>query len=318
MQEIQSGSFLTFDNSIREINEAALEEPKKFVLDTEQAYLQSLEQIAREIAGEEPMCRLVMIAGPSASGKTTTAHLLRDILQKLGVGSESISLDDFYLGTECAPLLPDGRRDFECLEALNLKELHRCLYGLATEGRCDMPIFDFQRRMPSSLKRSVVLNQRSIAVVEGIHALDPVLMEALPATRVRRIYISVKQGVTGRQGEMIGPNDVRLVRRIVRDSIFRSTGPDVTLGMWPDVMTGERKYIKPFRRDADFTINSFHAYELCVLKEKALPLLNTIQSSSPYLRQALRLTDTLRLFNPLSSSLVPADSIIREFIGKAQ
>lgn len=314
MENCRAG-YVTYRNSVNEINRAAEEDPEAFVADTEAAYQKNLDAIARRIASESPICRLVMIAGPSSSGKTTTAHRLIDALRKVGVKSVSISLDNFYFGEKMAPLLPDGSHDYESLEALDLDDIRRCLLGLVKDNACDMPVFDFERHMPYPYRRRIVLHEHEVAVVEGIHALNPELTSRLPEFRAHRIYISVKQGVDDGEKQIFGPNDIRLVRRIVRDHQFRGTSPDRTLQMWGNVMDGERKYIKPFRPFADSTVNSFHAYELCVLKNKALHLLHSVPEQSACFSRAQALARGLERVESVDPELVPADSIIREFIG---
>lgn len=314
MEELKT-KFITYRNSVEEINRAAQGDAQAFVLKAEQDYHKNIENIAKNIAGENPMCKLVMLAGPSSSGKTTTAHMLMNELHKVGIGCVSISLDDFYFGENRAPLLPNGKHDYECLEALNVDEIRKCLSGLVQNNRCEMPVFDFEQHVPYPHRRQVVLHDREVAVVEGIHALNPELISTLPALRVRRIYISVKQGILDCNNEILGPNDIRLVRRIVRDYNFRQTSPNTTLTMWPDVMRGERKYIKPFRKDADTTINSFHDYELCVLKEQALTLLHTVPKDSPNHAAAQKLVHALACLSSVDTALVPKTSMIREFIG---
>ncbi len=308
--------YATYRNGAEEINRAVRGDPKAFVDKTEADYHADIAAIAKEIVEENPVCRLVMLAGPSSSGKTTTAHLLKKALENAGVGSVSISLDDFYLGESLAPLLPDGKRNFECLEALNVSEIRKCLSSLVCDRRCEMPVFDFEQHVPYPHRRQVVLRDRDVAVVEGIHALNPTLLRDLPPKfRVHRIYISVKQGVRDCTGEILGPNDIRLIRRVVRDYHFRQTSPVATLSMWPNVMRGEYRYIKPFRGGADITVNSFHAYELCVLKEPAVKLLSTVPEDSPEREKAERLINAVSCLETVDPALVPKNSMIREFIG---
>ena len=307
--------FVEYQNSVQQINLAVSEDPEAFVARGEKDYHDNLRKIADRLAKEEPPCRLVMLAGPSASGKTTTAHLLAEALRERGTGAEIISLDDFYRGEHQAPLLPDGSHDYESVEALNVPEILQCLGELIEDGRCNMPVFDFTIRLPYPHRRQVVLEDREIAIVEGIHALNPLLIEGLPAQHIRRIYISVKQGIRDEAEELLGPNDMRLIRRIVRDKNFRGTQPGKTLGMWPNVMDGEYKYIKPFRTTADYTINSFHAHGPCVLKDQAVALLHTVPEDDPGWKTARTLLSALERFEPLDSRFVPKNSILREFIG---
>jgi uridine kinase len=180
-----------------------------------------------------------------------------------------------------------------------------------------MPVFDFEAHRPFPHRRSVTLKENGIALVEGIHALNPVLIGRLPSLKVKRIYISVKQGIQDGERPLLGPNDMRLIRRIVRDYGFRKTGPERTLGMWGTVMAGERNYIKPFRNLADFTVNSFHVYEPCVLRDQAIRLLHTVSEGSGCFGEARGLLAVLERFRPIDSGLVPRDSILREFIGPA-
>lgn len=308
--------YVAYRNSAEEINRAVRDDASAFVERAEAAYHANIAAIAEKIAAEGRACRLVMLAGPSSSGKTTTAHLLEQALEKIGIGCVSISLDDFYLGEGFAPVLPNGKRDFECLEALDVPEIRKCLSQLVYNSRCEMPVFNFDQHVPYPHRRQVVLHDNEVAVVEGIHALNPVLIGDLPMDcRAHRIYISVKQGVHDGEEELLGPNDIRLIRRVVRDYHFRHTTPSATLAMWPNVMRGEYHYIKPFRCNADITVNSFHAYELGVLREPAVALLSTVPEKDPEHEVAARLIAGLLHFEPIDPALVPKNSIIREFIG---
>ena len=308
--------FVEYQNSVQQINRAVEKDPESFVMAGEKAYHDNLNRIADHLTEEEPLCRLVMLAGPSASGKTTTAHLLAEILRKRGTGAQIISLDDFYRGEHQAPLLPDGSRNYESVDALNVPEILRCLGDLIEHGRCNMPVFDFSMQIPYPRRRQVVLENREVAIIEGIHALNPLLIQGLPVERIRRVYISVKQGIRDENGtQLLGPNDMRLIRRIVRDRNFRGTSPGMTLGMWPNVMNGEYRYIKPFRSSANFTINSFHAHGPCVLKNQAVALLHTVPKGDPGWETAQKLLNALERFDSVDSGLVPKDSILREFIG---
>ncbi len=308
-------SFVEYQNELSQINAIASTQPEAFVAQTEAAYHQNIRDIAASIAGQRQDCKLVMLSGPSSSGKTTTANLLRNAFQEINVDSTIISLDDFYRGEHQAPLLANGQHDYECLDALNVSEIETCLLNLTEKNRCDTPVFNFEIHMPYPHRRQVVLKEHDIAIVEGIHALNPIFIDKLPVNQVSKIYISVKQGIYEETNELFTANGVRLLRRIVRDYNFRGTKPGRTLQMWPSVMDGERKYIKPFRVGADYTINSLHAYEICVLSNQAIPLLKTISANHEYYDLACRLLSSLEKFVSISAEIVPKNSIIREFIG---
>lgn len=178
-----------------------------------------------------------------------------------------------------------------------------------------MPLFNFEVHQPFSYKKHVELKENEVAIVEGIHALNPVITDKLPAQGVKKIYISVKQGILNGDCELFDANDMRLVRRIVRDFNFRGTNAERTLTMWPSVMDGERKYIKPYRGEVDYTINSLHLYETCVLKEKAIKILEAVPSSSEQYTAAQNMVNVLSQFASIDDALVPHNSILREFIG---
>lgn len=307
-------NFVTYENELSKINAAAQSTPSDFVRETEEAFQRNLRGIAEAIQKQDGR-RLVMLFGPSSSGKTTASQLLREAFLKIGIPATMISLDDFYRGEKQAPLLPNGQHDYESVEALNIRELQTCLSALIEHHSCDMPLFNFEVRRPFSHRRHVELAENGIAIVEGIHALNPVITSHLPADRICTIYISVKQGIRSAQGELFSANDMRLVRRIVRDCNFRGTDADRTLSMWPSVMEGERKYIKPFRETADFTVNSLHLYEPCVLKNKAIEFLSRVPQESGAYAPAQNMLRTLSLFEAIPAELVPGNSILREFIG---
>jgi uridine kinase len=308
-------NFVEYQNELIKINDAASLNPKEFVLKAEYSYHEDINNIAKNIVNNKKGCKLIMLSGPSSSGKTTTSNLLKDALEKNGIGSTIISLDDFYRGEKQAPILPNGQHDYECVEALNIDEIKKCLLNLVNTNSCVMPIFNFETHTPFPYKRTVTLNENDIAIVEGLHALNPIFRSELPDKGVCKIYISVKQGIISSGRELFTANGMRLIRRIVRDYNFRGAKPERTLEMWPNVMVGERKYIKPFRPDADYTINSLHAYETCVLLNQAIPILKTVDSNDQQYSFCQRLIEILKEFVPINSEFVPKNSIIREFIG---
>ena len=308
-----STNYVEYKNELSSINAAALASPENFVNRTEEAYHRNLLSIAESITANS--CRLVLLFGPSSSGKTTTSHLLRNIFPQMGIDSVIISLDDFYRGESQAPLLPNGQHDYESVQALNIPEIRQCLMSLIQNHSCDMPQFNFEIRRPHPYRRHVELKENGVAIVEGIHALNPIILQNLPEKGVGKIYISVKQGMRDGSRQLFDANEMRLVRRIVRDYNFRGTTPQRTLQMWPSVMDGERKYIKPYRSSVDYTINSLHLYETCVLKTQAMELLRAVPEQSAQYSTAQRLLKSLEPFVAISQELVPKNSILREFVG---
>ena len=305
-----------YADTVQQINQyAAL--PGDFIRRVEEKYQNNLTELAEAVlAGCLPhRIHTIMLSGPSSSSKTTTARQLVERFRQKSREAVLISLDDFYLGDEHTPLDADGKPDYETVEALNIEQLNDCLLNLMQHGSCNLPIFDFEYHRPFAETRPIELGPDSIVVVEGIHALNPQIVQRLPKQGLTRIYISVKQGISDHEQTLLTPNDIRLIRRIVRDHQFRNMPPAGTLAMWPSVMSGEYRYIKPYRCEADFTINSFHSYEPCVFRGLLAPLLSSIQPGSEHAQKARQLQQALALFTPIPFSLVPPESVLWEFIG---
>ncbi|WP_195985083.1 nucleoside kinase [Clostridium sp. D33t1_170424_F3] len=308
-------NYFQVENELERINYRAAHCAPEFIAQTEMAFHRHIQAIAQRIAGMEQPCKVMMLAGPSSSGKTTTAHILLDALRECGIRSQVISLDNFYKGERQAPLLENGQHDYESVEALNVSLLEQCLLDLMETDACDMPVFDFEKRMPSPFTRRVQLSPREMVVVEGIHALNPAISQHLPEEGVLKAYISVKQGVDEQGEPLLTANQLRLIRRLLRDYHFRNNPLERTLDMWETVMAGEYKYIKPYRGEADVTINSLHCYEPCVMREEAIPLLRAVSQESVSGALAWELADRLERFVPIPQELVPESSLLREFIG---
>lgn len=255
-----------------------------------------------------------MLAGPSSSGKTTTSHILTRYLGEMGIRSVTVSLDDFFLGEGKAPLLPNGRFDYESIEALDLPLMESCLEDLVFHNRCMMPSFNFEKSRREDAFREIRLAPRDVVVVEGIHALNPRVSDGLPADKIFKIYISVKQGISNLHGEVISAREIRFIRRLVRDYNFRSSSPENTLTMWKDVCRGEDIYIQPFKRGADVTINSIHLYEPCIFKALALPLLGQVNPSHESYPLVERMEKELEQFASISLELIPEGSMLLEFV----
>lgn len=320
MSNFASG-YVKYINHLEQINEAAVNDPEKMILEVEGAYHDCLQNIARNIKEQHGGARVVMLSGPSSSGKTTTAHLLREYLNEFsrldGTGRRAhiISLDDFYRGVGLAPLLPSGEHDYESVEALDVEKVKRCLNNVIETGRFTLPRYDFSVGRPAPEEEPYEIGPRDIVIVEGLHALNPVFTRELPPDSCVKLYVSVKQQIKDANGEVISPMNLRLTRRIVRDIQFRSTSVDETITMWQGVEAGENKYIRPYRISADYTVNSIHIYEPCVLRTVAIPLLRAIAPESPNYRKARDLESRLMRFEPLPASLVPDASMLREFLG---
>ncbi len=314
MSNFASG-YIKYINHLEQINDGAVRYPESMIAEVEESYREHLRNIARNIREHHSAVRVVMLSGPSSSGKTTTAHLLQDYLSEFGKKAHIISLDDFYRGTGLAPKLPDGTYDYESVEALDEERIKKCLNDLIATGRFSVPKYSFALGRPEEKERQFEIGREDVVIVEGIHGLNPLFTGELPPEVCLKLYVSVKQQIKSANGEVVSPMDLRLIRRIVRDVQFRSTTAERTIAMWPQVVEGENRYIRPYRISADYTVNSIHIYEPCVLRTVAIPLLREIAEDSLYYKKARDLESRLMRFEPIDPALVPENSMLREFLG---
>lgn len=291
-------------------------EPVSFADECEDKYNKKIENIASIIASENGR-RIVMLAGPSSSGKTTTAKKLRLALSEKGVKSHTLSLDDFYLDNCDAPRFPDGTPDFETVDALDIVLFGETMKKLLSDGEAVIPEFDFLTGKRKSEGNLLLAEESDVIIVEGLHALNPVITKSIPAEMLFKIYISVSSRIYDKDENIIlNKRNLRFIRRMVRDYKFRGNSVEETFKMWITVRYGEDAYLFPYKDNADFRINTIHLYETCVLKKEATELLETVEKSSAFYKESQRLVRSLNKFPEIKSSVVPDDSLLREFIGK--
>lgn len=260
--------------------------------------------------------RLIAIAGPSSSGKTTFSRRLEIELLTRGIKPLMISIDNYYLPVEKAPIDEFGMPDLEHVNALDLDMFNRNITDLINGEPVALPFFDFKTRK-RGFSAPLTISSHNPIIIEGIHALNDLLTEFIPASQKFKIYISPLSQINIDYNNPIGLTDIRLLRRIVRDLQFRSTSPEKTLSMWGSVRRGEYKWIYPFIESANYIFNSELTYELCVLKKYALNALLQIPNDSEYFIHANRLIKFLKYFREIDQYLVPCNSLLREFIGKS-
>jgi len=260
--------------------------------------------------------RLIAIAGPSSSGKTTFARRLEIELLTRGIRPLPISIDNYYLPAEQAPLDEFGKPDFEHVNALDLELFNENIADLIAGKPVALPIFDFMKHERVFLPPKTI-NADIPIIIEGIHALNDKLTSFIPSDKKFKIYISPFAQINIDNNNPINLTDLRLLRRIVRDLQFRNTSPEKTLSMWASVRRGEYKWIYPFIESANFIYNSELTYEMCVLKKYALNALRKIPNDSEYYIAANRLIKFLKYFMDIDEYLVPCNSLLREFIGKS-
>lgn len=260
--------------------------------------------------------KILLLAGPSASGKTTTAHMLGEKLRGMGRNSAIVSLDDFYLDRDKSPRLPDGRPDYESVKALDLLLLADVLRDFSETGVCEMPVFDFTVGKRSKETRRLALGKDDVIILEGLHALNPEIVEHLPRKMLFKIYVRVGTAVTDTEGKIVlGKKDIRFLRRLVRDDKFRDFDVEETFEIWSTVIYGEKKYLAPFKDTADIQIDSFHMYEPCALAHDCIKLLTGVNDNTPYYKKAQQMLSVLQGFPEIDERMIPENSLLREFLG---
>ncbi|MDR3276206.1 MAG: nucleoside kinase [Treponema sp.] len=292
---------------------------KDYIRIAEAFQMKKVTGIAEELYARRDQVRLVLIAGPSSSGKTTSAKKLSIELKVMGIEPVSISLDDYYLDTNLTPRDEKGRPDYECLEALDVPYLNEQLLALFKGDEVSLPVYDFKSgRRREEGGRRIRLGRRTMLIVEGIHGLNGALTPQVEHGRKFKLYVSALTQLNLDDHNRIPTSDNRLIRRMVRDYQFRGTGAAKTIQMWPSVQAGERKHIFPFQNSADAAFNSALDYELAVLKFYADPLLRSVKPNQTEYAEAVRLLGFLENFAPIPPQYVPGASILREFIGESE
>ena len=271
-------------------------------------------RIADEIKRRSNL-RLVLIAGPSSSGKTTTCKRLSVQLAVNGIKPIGISLDDYFLDRDKTPRDEKGDYDFENLHALNLPLLNEQLTALFRGDEVELPRYDFPTGTSQKSGRKLRLNENEILVVEGIHALNPELTSQIPEEQIFRIYASALTTILLDNHNYIPTTDNRLLRRIIRDHKYRAVTAQETIRRWPSVRAGENKWIFPFQENADAMFNTAMLFELAVIKSQAEPLLEQVPENCPEHAEAYRLLKFLRYIKPIPDTQIPPTSLIREFLG---
>ena len=259
--------------------------------------------------------KIVFLAGPSSSGKTSTARRIANKLKELSVRTITISMDDYYKNQIDTPIDINGEHDLEHIEALDLKCFKEQTRMLCENQMIEKPIYDFTTGTRSKSVERMKLEKADVAIIEGIHGLNPIVSDNILPKDLFRIYVSALTSMNIDDHNRIPTTDTRLLRRLVRDKQFRNSCVSDTLKRWPSVRRGEEKYIFPYQDYSDYMFNSTLFYELAVLKSYADEMLKEVDNSNPEYSEARRLRSFLSYIYPAKSKMIPSDSIIKEFIG---
>ena len=295
------------------------EDINELILVAEGLHEKKIANIADKIYENKEKIKIVLIAGPSSSGKTTFSKRLAVQLRVLGLKPKAISLDDYFVDREFTPLDEKGNYDFERLESLDIDLFNKHLTALLAGREVELPVFNFITGKRESLGIKYKMDNRSILVIEGIHGLNETLTSSISKENKYKIYVSALTQLNIDDHNRISTTDVRLLRRIVRDNRYRGKNAEATLLSWESVRNGEEKNIFPYQEEADIMFNSTLVYEMCILKKFAQPLLKEIPADSPAYLEANRLLSFLNYFidvkDDVVNNVIPNNSILKEFIG---
>lgn len=310
------GSLLNINN-LGELNEAVIKRGAGEVINLSEILQDyKLLSIAEKITLNKNNIKIILITGPSSSGKTTTAKKLSLYLKALGLNPYHLSLDDYFLNRDNTPLDENGKPDYESIRAIDVKLFNNQIEKMLKGTKVITPTYDFIEGK-KQFNRPIQLADNDILVIEGLHALNELICKDIPRKNKFKIYISPLSYLNIDDDNRISQTDIRLLRRMTRDNRTRGYSPAHTLGSWDDVRRGEEKYVFPYQDEADVIFNSFLAYELGVIKVYAEPLLYSVPQDDPNYDTAVRLLNLLKFVLPIPSTNIPALSILREFIGES-
>lgn len=301
--------------SVADLNELTVEKRANEFIDICETYQAQNFALAAKMIKDRGNVKVVLIAGPSSSGKTTSAYKMSLQLRALGYNPKVISLDNYYLGHDKTPRDENGKLDFECLEALNIEMLNQNLVDLFDGKEIELPAYNFDLGQSYKSGKFMKLAANDILIMEGIHGLNDKLTPLVKPEFKFKIYLSALTQLNLDDHNRVPTSDNRLIRRIVRDANFRGMPAKRTIGMWDSVQRGEQLHIFPFQNNADAVLNTALDYEIPVLKVYAEPMLRAVKPSEAEFTEAVRLLRFLDNFEPIPSDYVPKQSIIREFIG---
>lgn len=303
------------NNTIEYINEMADKDPAALIEHSIYRYNELLDDIVDRVVKTNGRT-LVMLAGPSASGKTTTAQKISDKLNERGIKSYRVSLDDFYLNRVDIPGYKEGKPDFETPDALDIELFSSLMRSLLNGEKTKLPRFDFLTGMRSDRFDEIILGAEDTVVVEGIHALNPKILKNIPNNQILRLYVNVDSRIVNEKDKIIfNKRDIRFMRRLIRDDNFRGASAEKTMELWQNVRIGEEKYLLPYKQFADMKINTIHICEIGIYKERVINMLEKAELFDEDKAFADRLILNIKKFISVDVSLVPDNCLLKEFLG---
>ncbi len=300
---------------IEVVNEGIASDFSGMILKTEAKIERKVEETAEKIleCGED--LKIVLVSGRSASGKTTFTKKVCEKLCQKGREARHVALDDFLLGFGYMPINEDGTFDMESIAGLDTALANETFRLLLSEGKADFPTFDFPNQCRGEKWNRIELGKNGIVMIEGIHSLNPLLTENLPEKGILRMFIEPKSGYKKEGKEVFSSEEIRLMRRMTRDELFRGWSAEKTLIQWKSVLAGEKIYIEPYIDSADIKVDTSMDFEPAVFVDILSEMLSKISEDSPFFGVAKEFLKKLLCFYKISPDFLPKDSLLREFVG---
>lgn len=300
---------------VEKINEGIASGFEKMISEAEEEIERKVEETADFILKQGEDLKIVLVSGRSASGKTIFTKKVCKKLSEKGREARHIALDDFLLGFGYMPINEDGTFDMESIKGLDTALANETFRLLLSEGKADFPTFDFPKQRRGEKWNRVELGKNGIVMIEGIHSLNPVLTENLPKEGILRMFIEPEIGYKKGGEEIFSPEEIRLMRRMTRDELFRGWETEKTFAQWKSVLSGEKIYIEPYIDSAEIKVDSSMDFEPAVFVDILSGMLDKIDEKSPFFGDAKDFLEKLSAFEKISPDFLPKDSLLREFVG---
>ena len=295
--------------NVNSVSEKLKTNPQKEIFYAEKVYRSQIRKVANSLASR----RIILLSGPSASGKTTSANKICELLRSMGHKCEVVSLDNFYHNREHLPII-NGKPNAEVVESLSVSLIHKTIDNLLSLGSSYIPHYDFILGKRTNDASFINIGNDGVVIFEGIHALNPKINKGIDENLILKIYVSPHSDFVINGTSVLSKREVRFIRRLIRDSWSRNSSSENTFNMWPSVCEGEDELIRPFAEFADLYINTTHSYEPFLMKNKAISLLKEINQDSPYWKTAREYIKKLDKFLQIDINLLPRNSLLCEFI----
>ena len=300
---------------IESINKGISADVFEMISDSEARIEREVEKAAEAILEKGEKLKIVLISGRSASGKTTFTKKVCKKLCEKGREAKHIALDDFFLGVDYLPLNEDGTYDMESINGLDVALANESFRLLLSEGKADFPTFDFPNQRRGEKWNRIETGKNGIIMIEGIHSLNPALTENLPEKGILRMFIEPKKSYIKGEKTFFSAEEIRLMRRMTRDELFRGWETEKTFAQWKSVLSGEKIYIEPYIDSAEIKVDTSMAFEPAVFVDILSEMLYRIDEKSPFFGKAKALLEKLSAFEKISPDFLPKDSLLREFVG---